>query len=109
MAQLYWANIIDFYQPPNINRSEFERIVNRSYVPILKIFEHNPKFLFSINLPGSTIELLIKTGFGKIVEKFITLAERNQIDFTMTPNYQPVMHFLDDDDLDRQINIHNKI
>jgi len=109
MAQILWSNIIDFYQAPNINRSEFERIVNKSYIPVLKIFEQNPKLSTTINLPGSTIELLIKTGFGKLIYTIAALAEKGQIDFTMTPNYQPLIPLLDDEDIDRQVITHNKI
>jgi hypothetical protein len=109
MAQIIWSNIINFYQPPNINRSEFERIVNKSYIPVLGIFEQNPKLSTTINLPGSTIDLLIKTGFGKLINSFAVLAERGQIDFTVTPNFQPMIPLIDDDDIDRQILTHNKI
>jgi len=109
MAQILWSNLIDFYQPPNINRSEFEKIANRSYSQVLKVFEQNPKLSTTINLPGSTIDLLIKTGFGKIVNSIAKLAERGQIDFTMTPSFQPMIPLIDDDDLDRQVLAHNKI
>ena len=109
MAQLVWANLIDMYQPPNIDRSELEKIVNRSYLPVLKIFEQNPKTVFSLNLPGSTVELLIKTGFGQLIKKISQLAESGQVDFTMTPNYQLLIPLHDDDDIDRQIESHNKI
>lgn len=109
MAQLTWANLIDMYQAPGIDRGELEKIVNRSYLPLLRIFEQAPKAAFSLNLPGSTIELLIKTGFGNIIKKLNVLAERGQIDFTMTPNYQPLLPFQEDDDIDRQIEAHNKI
>ena len=83
MAQILWSNIINFYQPPNISRFEFERIANRSYIQVLKIFEYNPKLSTTINIPGSTIDLLIKTGFGKIINSITKLAERGQVDFMM--------------------------
>lgn len=108
MPQLTWANLVDMYQAPNIDRSELEKIVNRSYLPLLRIFEQTPKAAFSLNLPGSTIELLIKTGFGNIIKKLNVLAERGQIDFTITPSFQPLLPFQDDDDIDRQIEAHNK-
>jgi len=101
--------MIDFYQPPNIDRLEFEKIVSRSYLQIIKIFEQNPKLTTTINLPGSTIDLLIKTGFGKMINSIAMLAERGQIDFTMTPSYQPLIPLTEDDDMDRQILTHNKI
>jgi predicted glycosyl hydrolase (DUF1957 family) len=97
------------YQPPDIDRSELEKIVNRSYLPLLKIFEQLPKAAFTINLPGSTVELLIKTGFGQIIKKLKALAVQGQVDFTMTPSYQPLIPLHEDDDIDRQIEAHNKI
>jgi len=109
MAQPLWANLIDMYQPPDIDRSELEKIVNRSYLPLLRIFERLPRASFTINLPGSTVELLIKTGFGQIIKKLKALAERGQVDFTMTPNYQLLIPFHEEDDIDRQIEAHNRI
>jgi len=109
MAQPLWANLINMYQPPDIDRSELEKIVNRSYLPLLKIFEQLPKAAFTINLPGSTVELLIKTGFGQTIKKLKALAMGGQVDFTMTPNYQPLIPFHEEDDIDRQIEAHNKI
>jgi predicted glycosyl hydrolase (DUF1957 family) len=109
MSNLLWGNLINFYQHPNIDRAEFEKIVNKSYIPVLRIFSQNPELRFTINLPGSTVDLLIKTGFGSLIKKIAEMAERGQIDFTMTPKYQPVMPFLGDDDIDRQIEASNKI
>ena len=94
MAQLNWANLIDMYQAPTIDRGELEKIVNRSYLPVLRIFEQTPKATFTLNLPGSTIDLLIKTGFGQIIKKLNVLAERGQVDFTLTPSFQPLIPFL---------------
>jgi alpha-amylase/alpha-mannosidase (GH57 family) len=109
MPNLAWGNLINFYQPPNCDRAELEQIVNKSYLPLLRIFAQNPEFKFSVNLPGSTVELLIRTGFGQMIKKLNELAERGQVDFTMTPKYQPVLPFLSDDDIDRQIEAGNKI
>jgi len=109
MSNLLWGNLINFYQPPTIDRAELDKIVNKSYIPVLRIFSQNPDLRFTINLPGSTVELLIKTGFGTLIKKIAEMAERGQIDFTMTPKYQPIMPFLDDNDLDRQIEASNKI
>ncbi len=109
MAALLWANIIDMYQPPNCDRSALEKIIKQSYLPVLKIFEQNPDSGFTLNLPGSTVELMIKTGFGEVIKKIAKLGERGQVDFTMTPKYQPLIPLLGEDDVDRQIEAHNKI
>jgi hypothetical protein len=109
MSNLAWANLINFYQPPNIDRTQLEQIVNKSYLPMLRIFDQNPEYKFSINIPGSTVELLIRTGFGQMIKKLGELADRGQVDFTMSPKYQPLLPLLSDDDIDRQIDANNKV
>ncbi|HBY99899.1 MAG TPA: hypothetical protein DEO84_01135 [candidate division Zixibacteria bacterium] len=109
MPNLFWANLINMYQPPNCDRAELEKIVNQSYLPILRIFTQNPEYKFSVNLPGSTVELLIRTGFGQVIDKIAELADRGQVDFTMTPKFQPVIPFLNEEDVARQIEASNKI
>lgn len=109
MASLLWANLIDMYQPPNCDRPTLEKIVKQSYMPLLKVYEQSPRTAFTLNLPGSTIELLIRTGFGNVIKKIGKLADSGQIDFTATPRFQPLMPLLDDDEVDRQIDSHNRI
>jgi hypothetical protein len=109
MPNLFWANLINMYQPPNCDRVELEKIVNQSYLPILRIFTQNPEYKFSVNLPGSTVDLLIRTGFGQVIKKIAELADRGQVDFTMTPKFQPVIPFLNEEDVARQIEASNKI
>ncbi len=109
MANLLWANLINLYQPPNCDRVELEKIVNRSYQPLLRTFAQNPDYKITLNLPGSTVDLLIRTGFGQVIKKIAELADRGQIDFTMTPKYQPVISFISEDDAARQIEASNKI
>jgi hypothetical protein len=109
MAALLWANLIDMYQPPNCDRSALEKIIKQSYLPLLNIFEQNPDSGFTLNLPGSTVELMIRTGFGDVIKRIAKLGERGQIDFTMTPKYQPLIPLHNDEDVDRQIEAHNRI
>ena len=109
MASLYWANLINFYQPPTCDRAELEQIVNKSYAPLLRIFSQNPKSAVTINIPGSTVDLLIRTGFGTLIKKIAELADKGQIEFTLSPKYHPVMPLLGDDDNDRQLEASIKI
>lgn len=109
MAALLWANLINMYQPPNCDRSTLEKIVRQSYLPVLSIFEQNKGCSFTLNLPGSTVDLLIRTGFGDVIKKIAALAERGQVEFTMTTNFQSLIPLQADEDTDRQIETHNKI
>ena len=109
MAPIIWANLINMYQPPNCDRSDLEQIVNKSYLPLLKILGQNQKYSFTLSIPASTIDLLIKTGFGQIIKKISEYLENGQIELMTTAKYQPILPLLADDDIDRQIEANNKI
>lgn len=101
--RLYWANLLHFYQPPDQDRRILEKVVDESYNPVLKIFEQIPSAKATVNIQGCLIELLIKTGFGKIISRLKKLAENGQIEFTVTPRFHPFLPFIADDEIDRQL------
>jgi len=107
--KLYWANLLHFYQPPDQDRAILERVVNESYHPVLKIFEQIPTAKATINIQGCLIELLIKTGFGKVVTRIRELTKTGQIELMVTPRFHPFLPFISDDEADRQIIQHIKI
>lgn len=107
--KLYWANLLHFYQPPDQDRQILERVVNESYHPILRIFEQIPSAKATINIPACLIDLLIRTGFGKIITRLRKLAEAKQIEFTGTPRFHPFLPFTPDDEVDRQVIQNTKI
>jgi len=100
---LYWANLLHFYQPPDQDRNILERVVNESYHPVLRIFEQIPSAKAIINIQACLIELLIKTGFGKIITRMKKLADSGQIEFTLSPRFHPFMPFMHEDEIDRQV------
>jgi hypothetical protein len=107
--RLYWANLLHFYQPPDQERDILERIVNESYHPVIRIFEQIPSARATINIPSCLLELLIKTGLGKIVSRLKKLADSGQIEFTATPRFHPFLPFIPDDEIDRQLNQNSKV
>ncbi|MCP4582764.1 MAG: hypothetical protein GY839_14230 [candidate division Zixibacteria bacterium] len=107
--RLFWANLLHFYQPPDQDRLILERVVNESYHPILRIFEQIPSAKATINIPVCLIDLLIKTGFGKIVSRLRKLVESGQIEFMITPRFHPFMPYTADDEIDRQVQQNTKI
>jgi len=100
---LYWANLLHFYQPPDQDRNILERVVNESYHPVIRIFEQIPSAKATVNIQSCLIELLIKTGFGKIVTRLKKLADNGQIEFTVSPRFHPILPFISDDEIDRQV------
>jgi len=106
---IFWANLLHFYQPPDQDRGILERVVNESYHPVIRIFEQIPSAKATINIQGCLVELLIKTGFGKIVSRLKALGESGQIEFTMTPRFHPFLPGLPDEETDRQITQNTRI
>lgn len=100
--RLYWANLLHFYQPPDQDRNILERVVNESYHPVLRIFEQIPSAKATVNIQACLIELLIKTGFGKIVTRLKKLADSGQIEFTLSPRFHPFLPFIPEEEIDRQ-------
>jgi len=96
---LYWANLLHFYQPPDQDRNILERVVNESYHPVIRIFEQIPSAKATVNIQSCLIELLIKTGFGKIVTRLKKLADNGQIEFTVSPRFHPILPFISDDEI----------
>ncbi len=107
--KLYWANLLHFYQPPNQDRAVLERVVNESYHPVLRIFEQIPSAQATVNIQSCLIELLIRTGFGKIISRMKELAENGQIEFMITPRFHPFLPFTPEEEADRQIQQHIRI
>ena len=107
--KLYWANLLHFYQPPEQDRTILERVVNESYHPVLRIFEQVPSARATINIQACLIELLIKTGFGKIVSRIKDLADSGQIELMITPRFHPFLPYIPEDEADRQIQQHIKV
>ena len=101
--RLYWANLLHFYQPPDQDRTILEKVVNESYHPVIRIFEQIPSAKATINIQGCLIELLARTGFGKIINRLKALGESGQIEFTITPRFHPFLPFTPDDEIDRQL------
>ena len=100
---LYWANLLHFYQPLDQDRNILERVVNESYHPVIRIFEQIPSARATINIQACLIELLIKTGFGKIITRLKKLSDQGQIEFTITPRFHPFLPLVHDDEIERQV------
>jgi alpha-amylase/alpha-mannosidase (GH57 family) len=62
---LFWANLLHFYQPLDQDRTIVEKVVNESYLPVLRIYEQIPTAKATINISGCLIELLISHRFRR--------------------------------------------
>lgn len=104
-----WVNLIHIYQPPTLtNASLFKTISKRSYLYIIDTLKRFPSAKFTINISGSLTEQLIKRGFKNIIYGLKELAIRNQIEFTSTAKYHPILPLLPKNEILHQIKINDK-
>jgi alpha-amylase/alpha-mannosidase (GH57 family) len=102
---IYWAQLLHFYQPPTQMPSVLKRICDESYRPLLQIFEEYPNARLTINFNGVLTDMLIDCGHKDIIEGFRNLAEIDQLEFTGTGKYHPILPLIPKEEVKRQIDL----
>ncbi len=106
---MQWINFLHFYQPPYQDKALLKIIVKESYNFLLSFLKKNSKVNFTINFTGSLTELLEHNGHHKIIEGFKDLASKGQIELVATAKFHPILPFLPDKEIKRQIELNDKI
>ena len=102
---IYWAQLLHFYQPPTQVPSVLKKICNESYRPLLHVFEEYPNARVTINFNGVLTDMLMDCGHKDIIEGFRNLAEIDQIEFTGTGKYHPILPLIPREEVKRQIDL----
>jgi alpha-amylase/alpha-mannosidase (GH57 family) len=102
---IYWAQLLHFYQPPTQMPSVLKKICNESYRPLLHVFEEYPNARLTINFNGVLTDMLIDCGHKDIVEGFRNLAEIDQLEFSGTGKYHPILPLIPKEEVKRQIDM----
>jgi alpha-amylase/alpha-mannosidase (GH57 family) len=105
---IYWAQLLHFYQPPTQVPSVLRRISDESYRPLLQVFEEYPNARVTINFNGVLTDMLVDCGHKDVIEGFRNLAERDQIEFTGTGKYHPILPLIPREEVKRQINLNTQ-
>lgn len=105
MKQIYWANLLHIYQPPDWDKAIIDKVVRESYLPFFQNLKKYPELKITLNICGSLTEQLHQHGHTAVLESIAELAERNQIDFTGSAKYHPILALIPAQEVERQIQL----
>lgn len=108
-GELTWVNFLHIYQPPNQFPEILDKVVNESYIPLLKLATKYKKFYFTLNINASLTEQLADRGYHQVIEGIKKLAHRRQIEFTGSAAFHPILPLLPDDEIKHQIELNTEI
>jgi len=100
---MIWVNFFHIYQPFFQSDEILERIVNESYRPLFKGLLSISNLKINLNINGALTKLLVKKGYGDVVNDIKKLAQSRKLEFTETAEYHPLLPFLRKEDIVRQI------
>lgn len=105
---MYWANFLHFYQPPTQKPFWIHKIAAESYRPILQGLKEQGRTKITLNINGVLLEHLDECGEGDVIELVRDLMKNGQIELTGSAKYHPVLPFLPDDEIIRQIRLNEE-
>jgi len=100
---VYFAFLFHIYQPPVQIPQVVKQIVNESYRPIIDALRTHQEAKISLNINGTLTEQLNDFGYNNIIEGIATLASRNQIEFTGSGKFHPILPLIPEPEIERQI------
>ena len=100
---VYFAFLFHIYQPPVQIPQVVKQIVNESYRPIIDALRTHQDAKISLNINGTLTEQLNDFGYNNIIEGIATLASRNQIEFTGSGKFHPILPLIPEPEIERQI------
>ena len=100
---MYWVNFLHIYQPSDQSKEIFKRVANESYRLLFKGLLKLKNIKINLNINGALTERLAKEGFGDVIEAIKKLAQTNRLEFTQSAKYHPLLPFLEEKLIKRQI------
>lgn len=94
--------IVNFHLPCRLSKSETDLAVANYYAPVLKTLK-NLKGSFSISMSLSFLEVLHKNGYLNLIHDIKQLVEQKKAELVDTTAYNPIMHYLSDYSMEKQI------
>ncbi len=105
---MYWVNFLHIYQPTTQSKEILKKVVNESYRPLFFGLLKIPKIKINLNITAVLTELFIKEGYEDVVGAIRKLAETKRLEFTESAKYHPLLPFLKEDEIIRQVIKNNK-
>lgn len=103
-----WAQFLHLYQPHYQQPDVLERIVGRSYRPIIEGLIERPQARTTINVNAILLELLHDHGYDDLIDKLGVLGQRGQVEFLGSAKYHTLLPFLPESEVRRQITLNTQ-
>lgn len=100
---MYWVNFLHIYQPIDQSKEILEKVANESYRPLFKGFLNLKNIKINININGALTEVLAKNNYEDIIKNINILASQGKLEFTESAMYHPLLPFLSQEEIFRQI------
>jgi 4-alpha-glucanotransferase len=105
---MYWANFLHFYQPPTQKPFWIHKITTEAYRPILKGIKENGDAKLTLNISGILLEQLDQYGEDDVIALIKDLLKEKRIELTGSAKYHPLLPFLPEDEVIRQIKLNEE-
>lgn len=105
---MFWANFLHIYQPPIQKPYWVNRVAKESYYKIFRLLIENPSAKITMNINSGLLEMLEKCGHIDIIEMIEKLIFRGQLELTGSAKYHPLLPFLPEKEVIRQIKLNEK-
>jgi hypothetical protein len=102
---IYWAQLLHFYQPPTQSSTILKKICDESYRPLIDVLNRYPQAKVTVNINGVLTEMLHDCGHDDIISGARQLAKKEQIEFTGSGKYHPILPLIPGKEMERQIRL----
>lgn len=99
----YWAMLLHFYQPPTQELKITKSVLETCYLPLLRMLSEKSGFGLTLNISGSLIVQLKKSGANEFFDLIKKLITEGKIEMVNSVMYHPLMPITPKDILERQI------
>ena len=99
----YWAMVLHFYQPPTQELKITKSVLETCYLPLLKMLSVKSGFGITLNISGSLMIQLKKSGANEFFDLIKQLIADGKIEMVNSVMYHPLMPITPTDILERQI------
>src|SRR3989339_997969 len=99
----YWAMGLHFYQPPTQEPGITKLVLESCYLPLLRMLSVKSGFGLTLNISGSLMIQLKKSGANEFFDLIKKLIADGKIEMVNSVIYHPLMPITPKDVLERQI------
>ena len=100
---LYIAFLFHIYQPPTQEPDVFFKISKESYIPLIETIRKFQNVKVTLNINASLSEMLDNSNITHIIDGLSLMASKEQIDFTESGAYHPILPLIPEKEIIYQI------